>query len=73
MKTKTFQIRIEPDEIKEMRSRAKDLNMSGSEYVRYLLKLDQKNPGSIDGLILHAEEITKIVRQYVDRDLVKID
>ncbi len=71
MKTKLLQVRIEPDEIREMRLRAEELSMSVSEYVRYLFKMDQKTPESIDGVLLHATEIAKILTKYTDKNAVK--
>ena len=65
-------MRIEPDEIREMRLRAEELSMSVSEYVRYLFKMDQKTPESIDGVLLHATEIAKILTKYTDKNAVKI-
>ena len=72
MKTKLLQVRIEPDKIIELKARADDLGMSVSEYVRYLFKMDQKTPESIDGVLLHATEIAKILTKYTDKNAVKI-
>lgn len=71
MKTKTLQVRIEPDNINAMKLRAEDLGLSVSEYVRYLFKMDMNQSESIEQMMKHARAIDLIVRSLTPKMRVK--
>jgi hypothetical protein len=59
MKTKLIQIRVEPDKATLFHERAKQLGMSVSEYVRYLVKLDTEKPVDVESFMIQAKAIGK--------------
>ena len=71
MKTKTLQVRIEPDNINAMKLRAEDLGLSVSEYVRYLFKMDMNQSESIEQMMKHARAIDLTVRSLTPKMRVK--
>ncbi len=63
MKTKIIQIRVEPDKASLFHERAKELGMSVSEYIRYLVTLDTEKPVDVETFLVQAKSIAKTLNR----------
>jgi len=66
MKTKLIQVRVEPDKASLFHERAKQLGMSVSEYIRYLVQLDTENPQDVESFMVQTKAIAEDLSRLND-------
>jgi len=57
MKSKIIQVRVAPEQEKQLRLRAQSTGMTVSDYIRYLVDLDINKPQLLDDLLKSAEDL----------------
>ncbi len=63
MKTKVIQFRITPDQEEQLKLRAQRAGLTVSNYIRYLIDLDNSKPETLDELIESAENLRTLVNR----------